>query len=131
MTNEKLNIGKIEIQRKIRVAIYDRIPVSGVCTPESYEAVLSQHEDWFVVGIYIDKGKSGMNIESRDALKRMITDVEQGKIDLIVARSFACFSRNRMDYVYLTCICFDHAVDIYFVAEDTFASKYINTTTLL
>ena len=41
----------------------------------------AQHRGFKIVGTYADEGRSGLRIDGRDALKRLIADVESGQAD--------------------------------------------------
>lgn len=89
-----------------RVAIYMRTAIDDPQQSYScellkghYEAIISQHPNWNLVGSYIDKGVSGSSTKNRDAFNRMIADCESGKIDLIITKNISRFSRNLADAI--------------------------------
>ena len=90
---------------KRRVAVYVRVSTDNVEQTSSYELQKNYYEDlvgknpnWELVDIYADEGISGTSLKHRDAFNRMINDCEEGKIDLIITKSGARFTRNLQDY---------------------------------
>ena len=47
--------------------------------------------------MYVDDGRSGTNIEGRDAFQDLVDDCEKGKIDIILTKSISRFARNTID----------------------------------
>ena len=60
---------------------------------------ISNNEDLKVVGEYIDDGYTGGNFNRPD-FKRMIQDVEDGKIDCIITKDLSRFGRDHIDTGY-------------------------------
>ena len=52
-------------------------------------------QNWNIVDVYIDDGWSGLNFERPD-FKRMISDIEKRKIDLVITKDL---SRLGRDYI--------------------------------
>src|SRR5699024_9509662 len=52
---------------------------------------------WVFAGMYADDGISGLSIRKRDGFNRMVADVLDGKIDLILTKSLSRFARNTVD----------------------------------
>ena len=51
------------------------------------------------MGVYGDHGKSGRKMDGRPELGRLLADCEAGRIDLILTKSIARFSRNMRECV--------------------------------
>ena len=74
-----------------RTALYVRVSTlsqvnEGDSIPAQREALMKyvqEHSDLELMGVYIDEGISGRKYE-RDELQRMLSDVQAGKIDLIL-----------------------------------------------
>ncbi len=117
---------------KRRVAVYVRVSTDNVEQTSSYELQKNYYEDlvkknpnWVLVGIYADEGISGTSLKHRDAFNRMIKDCEEGKIDLIITKSGARFTRSLQDYSN-TRSKLDHLpnpVGIYFESEAMYSLK--------
>lgn len=66
---------------------------------------IKKHPDLVFVGEYMDDGISGTKFSQRDELQRMLHDVEEGKIDLIIFTKLDRFFRsvrhlmNTLDYL--------------------------------
>jgi site-specific DNA recombinase len=120
--------------RKIKAAIYCRVSTeerlgqefnSLHAQEEACEAyIASQRSEGWLLGSdpYIDAGFSGGNLE-RPALKRLIADIETGKIDIVVTYKIDRLSRSLSDFVKL--------VDVFDQKGVTFVSvtQAFNTTT--
>ena len=57
---------------------------------------LEKHQDLKLVDTYIDDGYTGTNFD-RPELKRMMADVDTGKIDAIVCKDLSRFGRERIE----------------------------------
>ena len=120
--------------RKTRCAIYTRVSTDERLDMEfnSLDAqreagaayVESQkHEGWIPVGDrYDDGGFSGGTLE-RPALKRLLADIEAGRIDVVVVYKIDRLSRSLMDFAKL--------VEVFDRCQVTFVSitQSFNTTT--
>ena len=92
----------LQIKRK-RVAAYARISEEKVRTLHSlsaqisyYSNLIQMHREWEYAGVYADSGISGTN-DNRAEFRRMLTDCEAGKIDIILTKSISRFARNTVD----------------------------------
>ena len=89
---------------KIRVVAYCRVSTDRSDQQNSFESQKKYFEDyiksnplWEFVQIYADEGISGTSIEKREAFKRMISDADDGKFDLIITKEISRFARNTKD----------------------------------
>ncbi len=60
----------------------------------------SSEEEWKAVAIYREEGKSGKNLD-RPEYKRMVRDIEQGKIDAVLCTKIDRVSRSIVDFYQL------------------------------
>ena len=86
--------------RKLRVAYYPRV------SSKSFEQLLSlnnmikeaktevEENDWELVDIYADEGKSGISVKKRPQLNRLLQDCKSGKIDRVIIKSVSRLGRN-------------------------------------
>ena len=123
-----------EVKRKVRCAIYTRVSSDERLAQEfnSLDAqrsageayVASQGgEGWLLVpDRYDDAGISGATL-ARPALKRLLADVEAGKIDVVIVYKIDRISRSLVDFAKLIDIFEQHSVT--FVA----VTQQFNTTT--
>ena len=89
---------------KLRVAAYVRVSTNLDDQINSFESQklhftekIEKNANWELVDIYADEGISGTSLNKRDNFIRMINDVEDGKIDLILTKSVSRFARNTVD----------------------------------
>lgn len=90
-------------QQILRVAAYCRTSTDREEQETSFEAqkthftsVIEANPNWKLVDIYADE-ESGTRVYKRENFLRMIKDCEDGKIDLILAKSISRFARNTLD----------------------------------
>lgn len=90
----------------LRVCAYCRVSTDNVEQASSfelqriyYEEYIEKHPNWINAGIYSDEGISGTSLRKRDGFNKMIRDCKEGKIDLIVTKAVARFSRNVVDCI--------------------------------
>jgi len=88
-----------------RTALYARLSREDGDKPESdsianqrklLEGYLVQHPELQSVGFYADDGFTGTNFE-RPEFKRMVTDMEAGKINCVVVKDLSRFGRDYID----------------------------------
>ncbi len=91
-------------KHKRRVAAYCRVSTDDENQTSSYELQINYYKeyiertpDWELAGIYADRGLSGTAMKNRTQLLLMLEDCRQGKIDHIITKSVARFSRNVID----------------------------------
>lgn len=107
--------------RQLRVAAYCRVSTKQEEQLNSYEAQVNHYTEriqqepkWTLVGIYADKGITGTSVKKRDEFNKMIRKCKQGKIDMIITKSIARFSRNTVDCLTHTRMLKDLGIDVYF-----------------
>ena len=89
---------------KVRVAAYCRVSTAEEAQVGSFEmqvqhfkSVIETNPNYELVKIYTDEGISGTSIDRRKGFQEMMTDAENGKIDLILTKSISRFGRNIVD----------------------------------
>ncbi len=97
-------IAPAPVTTKKRVAGYARVSTDLESQEGSYELqcqhytdYINEHEDWTLVRVYADEGKTGTSTRHRTEFRQMIKDAEEGKIDLIITKSISRFARNTVD----------------------------------
>ncbi|MDD3069447.1 MAG: recombinase family protein [Bacilli bacterium] len=97
-------IAATPVTSKKRVAGYARVSTELESQEGSYELqcqhytdYINEHEDWTLVKVYADEGKTGTSTRRRTEFRQMIADAEEGKIDLIITKSISRFARNTVD----------------------------------
>lgn len=98
------NVNKQKDERKIRVAAYCRVSTDQEEQENSfknqvdyYTRYIASHPEYELAGIYADEGISGTNTKKREEFKRMISDCETHKIDMVLTKSISRFARNTQD----------------------------------
>ena len=87
-------------RKKLRVVAYVRVSAekdTAIASLENqattYVEQIKANPEWEFAGIYEDRGISGTK-EMRPQFQRMLKDCRDGKIDLILTKSFTRFARN-------------------------------------
>lgn len=116
---------KTRKSRKTKVAAYCRVStdsdeqlVSLEAQKQHYETSIKRNPEWVFAGLYFDEGITGTKKDKRPALLRMISDCENGKIDLIVTKSISRFARNTTDCLELVRKLTEMDVYIFFEREN-------------
>lgn len=117
----------------IRVAAYCRVS-SGKKNVNSLENQVSYYSNyiynkpnWKFVGVYMDDGISGGTIRHRPGFMRMLRHAKEGKIDLILTKSIARFSRNTQEFLEVIQELKDTGTTLYFEREGAEISKGVSS----
>lgn len=91
---------------KVRTAAYCRVSTEQEEQEGSFDIQMDYFRDKIksdpnmeLVGVYGDRGKSGLKSRNRPGLQQLIADCEAGKIDLILTKSISRFARSMADCV--------------------------------
>ena len=95
-----------EMQRVIRVAFYIRVSTSEQVSKENSLPAqklalesYAKEKGMKIVGLYADEGKTAAKqIKKRKEIHRMLADIRDGKIDLVIFTRFDRFTRNPEEY---------------------------------
>ena len=97
-------IAPIPVNSKKRVAAYARVSTEQESQESSYELqvqhytdLINRREDWTMVKVFADEGKTGTSTRGRTEFRQMIADCEAGRIDMILTKSISRFARNTVD----------------------------------
>lgn len=95
---------EIRQSKRLRVAAYCRVSTDEKEQINSYKAQIeyytekiNKNPEWQMAGIFADEGISGTQAKKRPEFLKMIRLCRQGKIDLILTKSFSRFARNTLD----------------------------------
>lgn len=122
---KKLNIEK-EYEKILtrQVAIYVRVSTEeqakhGFSIRGQIEKLRQYCEamDWTVIGVYIDDGKSGKDIDGRPEMKRLLVDVENRKIDTVLVYKVDRLTRSLKDLINMVEIFNDKECDFVSLQE--------------
>lgn len=83
-----------------------------------YTDMIKKNKNWVFAGIYADDGITGTQIKNRLEFIRMIEDCQDGKIDIIIAKSISRFARNTVDTLNTVRMLRDLNVDVFFEKEN-------------
>ncbi|WP_317854374.1 recombinase family protein [Chakrabartyella piscis] len=96
---------KVE-QKKLNVAAYCRVSTRFEEQEQSYDRQIDyftskilSNQNWNLVEVYADFGKSATALKSRDEFNRLIEDCNKGKIDMVLTKSISRFARNTVDFL--------------------------------
>lgn len=110
--------------RRKRVAAYIRVSTEKEMAlnslenqAEIYTAQIEANPGWEFAGIYEDRGISGTK-EMRPAFQQMLSDCREGKIDLILTKSFTRFARNTVVLLSTLRELKSLGVDVYFEKDN-------------
>lgn len=102
-------ISKIErsepvLKPKKKVAAYARVSMESERLMHSlsaqvsyYSTLIQKNPEWEYAGVYADDGISGTGTAKRTEFNRMVSDCENGKIDIVLTKSISRFARNTVD----------------------------------
>lgn len=89
---------------KLRVAAYARVSTNKDEQEDSFERqvdyytrYIQSNDNWTFVRIYSDPGISGTRADKRPGFQEMMQTCREGKIDKVLCKSIARFSRNTVD----------------------------------
>lgn len=91
-------------KQRLRVAPYCRVSTNSEEQLDSYQAQIEYYtekiaaqQEWTMVDMFADEGKTGTSTKKRKEFLRMIKACEKGKVDLIITKSVSRFCRNTLD----------------------------------
>lgn len=89
---------------KIKVAAYCRVStdfddqLNSLSVQISYfTEYINNHDGYELIEVYYDEGITGTSTKKRNGFNRMISDCENGKINLILTKEVSRFARNTVD----------------------------------
>lgn len=92
------------ITKRKKVAAYCRVSKDSEDSLHSlsaqvsyYNSLIQSNSEWEFVGVYFDEGLSGTGTRKREEFQRLLSDAEEGKIDIILTKSISRFARNTVD----------------------------------
>ena len=95
---------------------------------EVFRATLAQYPMWAFVGFYIDYGSTAPYMENSTAWSELLSDCDDGKVDLIITQKVSNVSRDAQEMTICARMLAARKppVGIYFISEDlyTLASYY-------
>ena len=119
-----------ESKHHIRTACYCRVSSEEEELVNSLENQVHYYTNYVenrpelkLVGLYIDKGKSGKSKDKRAGFLRMLRHCEEGRIDLIITKSVSRFARNTADFLEVVKDLKEKGIEIFFEKEKLYTSS--------
>ena len=116
-----------------RIAAYARVStlseeqeLSFETQSKYYENLLSTEKNKILVGVYGDRGFSGLSSKGRSEFSRLIEDCQNGKIDMVITRSVSRFSRNMGECVKVIQLLKNLSIPIIFEKENIVSTEAKN-----
>ena len=95
---------------------------------QMFQDTLAQYPLWEFVGFYIDNGSTAPNMESATAWAELLSDCDEGKVNLIITQKVSNVSKKIQEVTFCARMLAarNPPVGIYFISEDlyTLASYY-------
>ena len=92
----------------MNVAVYTRVSTnlteqenSLLSQRKHWEEEIEDNPDWTLYDLYIEDGVTGTSTDHRPELKRLLSDCEAGRINLVVTKSISRFARNVVDCLHI------------------------------
>ena len=112
-------ITKKRVAAYARVSTHDEDQLDSLSAQRShYETLIKGKSEWIYAGVYYDEGITGTSYAHREAFQRMISECEQGKIDMIITKSISRFARNTVDTIEIIRRLKSINVGVYFEKEN-------------
>ena len=73
----------------------------------------SLNQGWEIFDIYADEGISGKNIKDRPEVKRMINDIKENKIDVVVLYKFDRLTRDSRDTEDIILLVQEYGIEVF------------------
>ncbi len=94
-TSKTMCLKKTLETKLIKACAYCRVSTDNEDQKTSYDSqrihyknMIEENSDWVFVGIYADEGITGTQTKNREQFNQMMNDALNGKIDLILAKSY-------------------------------------------
>ncbi|MDU5525800.1 MAG: recombinase family protein, partial [Clostridioides difficile] len=108
-----------------RVAAYCRVSTDSKDQLESYKSqvdyytnLIKNNKNWTLAGIYADEATTGTTATKRADFMRLISDCQNGDIDMIITKSISRFARNTLDTLKYVRLLKENNVGVVFEEEN-------------
>ena len=115
---------------KIRLAAYCRVSSNSEDQLHSFAAQIRyykdyerMHPEYRLVDVYADEGITGLSMDKRDELLRLLRDCKKGRIDRVIVKSVARFARNTSELLATLRFLKDIGVSVYFEEQGIDSDK--------
>lgn len=96
----------------------DRLAHSLSAQTKYYREYVGAHPGWELAGVYADSYISGTETSRRADFNRLISDCEQGRVDVVLCKSISRFARNTVDLLKTVRYLKDLGVEVFFEKEN-------------
>lgn len=93
----------------VRVVAYCRVSTTSEEQMQAINAqiewvqdYIARHKNWELVEVYVDRGISGTQVDTRPEFQRLLRDLRNGRAQLCVCRELSRFSRDIISAISLT-----------------------------
>lgn len=76
---------------------YERLLNSLSAQVSYYNNLIQKNPEWEFAGVYVDEGITGTSLEKRTGFQQLLSECQQGKVDMILVKSISRFGRNTVD----------------------------------
>ena len=108
-----------------RVSAYCRVSTDSKDQLESYKSqvdyytnLIKNNKNWTLAGIYADEATTGTTAAKRADFMRLISDCQNGDIDMIITKSISRFARNTLDTLKYVRLLKENNVGVVFEEEN-------------
>ncbi len=119
--------------KPVRVAAYCRVSTDIEIQLHSlenqvqhYTHLIRSKPNWKFVGVYFDKGTSGRNATKQKGLQRLIRHAHEGRVDFILTKNVARFTRNAEHLIKIVGELKEKGVGVYFEEQKVDTSVEYN-----
>lgn len=103
----------------VKAAVYARVSTDNESQKDSCgnqvkmaKAFINEHPNVQLVGTYVDDGISGKNDFTRPEYNRMLKDIDDGKVELIIAKALSRLNRDEYNSLGLTHFLMEHRATV-------------------
>ncbi|MCD8500708.1 MAG: recombinase family protein [Bacillaceae bacterium] len=119
--------------QEVKVAAYCRVSTDIEIQLHSlenqvqhYTHLIRSKPNWKFVGVYFDKGTSGRNATKQKGLQRLIRHAHEGRVDFILTKNVARFTRNAEHLIKIVGELKEKGVGVYFEEQKVDTSVEYN-----
>ena len=112
--------------KSVRAALYIRVSTErqaqegySVAAQKTNLTNFVNNQGWSICGIYADEGISGKNIEGRPDVQRLIRDIKNKQVDVVVLYKFDRLTRDMSDTEEIIKLIQNYGIEVYTISGGT------------
>ena len=112
--------------KSVRAALYIRVSTErqaqegySVAAQKTNLTNFVNNQGWSICGIYADEGISGKNIEGRPDVQRLIQDIKNKQVDVVVLYKFDRLTRDMSDTEEIIKLIQNYGIEVYTISGGT------------